>query len=140
VANQSLWNGENLLGSWKASIAVGDSVVTRNSGKLLLTNQRLIFDPLKLFDAGNGILGTSFKITNVILSVDANFTLLRDINSVQASGNSRVELGIVGRKPRYYLVAAPGMHRPWSSRHSEVRDDAVQRISEAVANARSISE
>lgn len=88
-----LWATENLLGTWRAGVPYGDRNGSRIDGVLLLTNQRLIFQLIRLFQEWCQSLCNGLQVVNAMYLSDVYISVLRDMVSTQPVGKYRVEMG-----------------------------------------------
>ncbi len=129
----NLWTGERLLASWTAVTTDSKGWVSRTNGSLLLTDQRVIFDPMQL--GGPFVV----KLVNTFTSLDEHYMALADIVEVSATsgfgGSPLMRVRLTNGQSRCYCVLA----RLWNSSNKKnrpVRDDAVARIDYAARAAR----
>ncbi|MBK3635257.1 hypothetical protein JHN52_20480 [Streptomyces sp. MBT97] len=131
-----LWPGESLVSQWLAATAIGSLTASRTGGRLVLTDRRLVFKPMKLGEGGGLLSRTVWGLSNSISGLDDHYLALSDVVSVRAEdGASRLSVHLRTGAPRHYLIFHRRMTTVFSVKNSPYRDDAVARIGAAVAAA-----
>ena len=120
---------EIVRGSWVAGIPYGErSNATKVGGTLVLTNRRLIFEPLHL-PAVVGSWGTQRWIDGQFFDLD-----LDDVSGVEIDGDRRSAIRIRRRNGAVALnIAASRGSLVWSKRNAAARDAACAHIGAAIA-------
>ena len=131
VKHVRLRNGERPIAAWVAGIAYGTkSNTTKVGGTLVLIDQRVIFEPLKLPRAlipgsdRRWIAGHFFDLE------------LGEVRQVAIDERRRAAVVITGPDGSMALnVAASRMSMAWSKKNIAARDDAYSRLRAAIAAA-----
>jgi hypothetical protein len=134
----TLQPGEALVAKWVASRSLGSLGLT--GGNLVLTSQRLLFEPIrtpkpswfgKLFGAAG--TGVAEVIENSGLLKELGYSLA-DIASVEPLGDRPPKLRVLLRSGEAYdYQVLPSRLTPVFSRNTKARDDAMTRIRGALA-------
>jgi hypothetical protein len=151
--------GEVVEGSWIAGIPFerfGGGRLTRTGGTLILTNRRLLFEPLKLPAAGSHGLVTLLKLLanlgrgdvpvsdigthgigtalELLVNLDRGGVPLSDISHVEAMPGKLPHLRIVSKAgdAAVFFVAERRTATPWGRQNYDARDDAMRRITTAL--------
>lgn len=121
--------GEIVEGSWVAGMPYGErSNATKVGGTLVLTNHRLIFEPLHL-PAVVGNWGTQRWIDGQFFDLD-----LDDVSGVEIDGDRRSAIRIRCRNGAVALnIAASRGSLVWSKKNAAARDAACAHIGAAIA-------
>jgi hypothetical protein len=131
VKHVRLRDGERPIAAWVAGIAYGEkSNATKVGGTLVLTDQRVIFEPLKLPKAL--IPGSDRRwIAGYFFDME-----LGGVRQVAIGERRRAAVVITGPDGSMALnVAASRMSMAWSKKNIAARDDAYERIRAAITDA-----
>lgn len=150
---------EVVEGSWIAGIPFerfGGGRLTRTGGTLILTNRRLLFEPLKLPAAGSHGLVAPLKLLanlgrgdvpvadigthgigtalELLVNLDRGGVPLSDISHVEAMPGKLPRLRVVSKAgdAAVFFVAERRMTTPWGRQNSDARDDAMRRVTTAL--------
>jgi hypothetical protein len=130
--------GEHPVASWKV-IRDPRSVMGAGAGNLILSDLRLIYEPMRNQRAAWGPHGVKPAVNLLSRYFDSRGTALpfalplTDIARVAATGTERMgTLTVVDRAGATAEFLTSRIRPPVGSRHREVRDEALTRISGAV--------
>jgi hypothetical protein len=102
-------------------------------GTLLLTDQRLIFQPDKTKPGEHGIV----QVTNSAFLVDAHYMALTDIAGVSIGRQiCTIKVDLASGQSRHYMIMAHRLSPVWSKKSRSVREEAAEQINEAADEAR----
>jgi hypothetical protein len=118
--------------SWAASL-VWFSIFTRRGGRLILTNKRVLFEPLNM------------KVLSLLPMAKYFMPFIGEQGSTSISEIARVEI-LPGRVARMRLISKRSTHVDflvmaryvspiWSGKNKAARDDAVAEINRAIGIA-----
>jgi hypothetical protein len=151
--------GEVVEGSWIAGIPFerfGGGRLTRTGGTLILTNRRLLFEPLKLPTGRSHELVTPLKLLaslgrgdvplsdigthgigttlDLLINLDRGGVPLSDISHVEAMPGRLPRLRIVSKAgdAAVFVVVERRMTTPWGIQNSGARDDAMRCMTAAL--------
>jgi hypothetical protein len=121
---------EQLLGNWTSGVpsARADAgFASEVSGMLLLTNQRLIFEPSKIRRND-----TLVQVTNTAISSRWHYIVLPDITGALAVPKSpKVQIDFANGQQLFYYVLANRLSPVWSKKSRLAAEDAAKRIDQA---------
>ena len=112
--------GEKLIDTWVASVPTKSGRFAKTGGTLVLTDRRLLFEPLALFGEY------------------ARAVALGDVARVEPLIGKSPRLTVLGHDGSAldFIVVAGRMSMVWSRKNKPVRDRAVARINEEIAARR----
>lgn len=132
-----LESGEQLLSSWRAFRDPRN--LLGGGGNLILSNRRLIYEPVRNFKAAHGEYGTKLVINALARHLDRKGTAtpfaipLGDVRQVTATGTNWMStLTIADRTGASAEFLVSPTRPPVGSRHRELRDEALARISATI--------
>jgi hypothetical protein len=130
-----LWPDERLLDSWAISGIPDPTEMTFKSianVALLLTNQRLIFQPDKTKRSEHEIV----QVANSVFLVDSHYIALTDIAGVSMAQRGRIKVDLANGQSRHYMIMAHRLSPIWSKKSRSVREEAAEQINKAANEAR----
>ena len=126
----SLEPDEVITNTWVAAVPLW-GIFSKHGGNLVLTNKRLLFEPLKIPDFAPGAKYLKF------FAVEENGSNLSQISRAEAvpGGGARVRLISKHSNAAEFLIFASRVSSVWSGTNKSVRDKAVQQINRAIGQA-----
>ncbi|MFF8929353.1 hypothetical protein ACF1AO_18995 [Streptomyces longwoodensis] len=124
------------MSQWLAATAVGNLMAQRTGGRLVRTDRRLVFQPMKFVEGGGAWSRAVFGLSKPINGLDDHYPALTDIVSARPEGGaSRLPVHLRTGAPRHYRGFHRRMTAVFSAKNSPYRDDAVARTGAAAAAA-----
>jgi hypothetical protein len=133
--------GEKLLASWKVIVELGGPFGAL-AGNLLLTDRRLILEPMSAKRAAYAPHGMKFVINGLASLTERKAPPiptarhLADLTIVSRDGNRKATLAVTGSDGRTVEYFFSQVRIPTGTGHVQRRDEALNRIRAAAAAAR----
>ncbi len=140
---QTLKEGERMQSSWIASVAIGGKAIT--GGNLVLTNQRLLFEPMRT--PKDILLGPIARLFGLKSAGDILNKTLDDTKLLEPWSISLPEIAaidaLLGRPPqlrvilingesKIFIISASRWSPIWSTVNEQARDEVVTRLRTAL--------
>ena len=123
-----LADGEQAIGSWTCGIPNSpDSAVVKHEGTLVLTTERIIYEPMRAPRRLSGVLGGGRQIFR-----------LTDVERAEApeGRQPRLRLSIAGQDPFTAILSGSRFSAPWSKRKWVCLEEALSSINAQQQRAR----
>jgi hypothetical protein len=116
-----LEEGEKALGSWTCGVPGSpDSAVVKHEGTLVLTDRRVVYEPMRALPGARALLGgsrQSFRLSEI-----------ERAEAIEAKV-PRLRLTIDDREPVTVILSGSRFSLPWSKKKWLALDEAVSAIS-----------